>query len=160
MEYRILGPTEVLDGDVRVDIGSRQQRALLAFLLVNVKRVVSTERILEEFWPDDPEGKERTLWVYISRLRTALEPDREPRSRNTVLLTRDHGYSLQVDEDDIDTHRFERAVERGRAMVSDEPSTASEILSAALAMWRGEALEDFSYEEFAQPEIARLTELR
>jgi len=160
MEYHILGPTEVLDGGVPVDIGSRQQRALLTLLIVNVNRVVSTERILEEFWPNDPEGKEKTLWVYISRLRSALEPERKARSRSTVLMTADHGYSLRVDEFDIDAHRFERAVEHARALVRDDPVTAGKELRVALDMWRGDALEDFTYDEFAQPEIGRLEELR
>jgi basic membrane lipoprotein Med (substrate-binding protein (PBP1-ABC) superfamily)/DNA-binding SARP family transcriptional activator len=160
MEYLILGPTEVLDGGKPVDIGSRQQRALLTLLLLNANRVVSTERILEELWPNDFEGKEKTLWVYISRLRSALEPDREAHSRNTVLVTRDHGYSLRIDEDDIDIHRFERAVERGRSLVADQPSIAAASLGEALGMWRGRALEDFTYDEFAQSEIARLDELR
>jgi len=160
MEYRILGPTEVLDGGESVDIGSRQQRALLVLLLVNVNRVVSTERILEEFWPNDFDGKEKTLWVYISRLRSVLEPDRQAHGKNTVLVTRDHGYSLRVDADDIDVHRFERAAKRGRSLVMDDPSAAREILRGALALWRGAPLEDFTYEEFAQAEIARLEELR
>jgi basic membrane lipoprotein Med (substrate-binding protein (PBP1-ABC) superfamily)/DNA-binding SARP family transcriptional activator len=160
MEYRVLGPTEVLDAGVLVDIGSRQQRALLVLLLLNVNRVVSTERILEEIWPDHLDGKEKTLWVYISRLRSALEPDREARSRNTVLVTRDHGYSLRADVDNIDIHRFESAVEHSRSLATDDPAAASEGLRKALGMWRGDPLEDFTYDEFAQSEIARLTELR
>jgi basic membrane lipoprotein Med (substrate-binding protein (PBP1-ABC) superfamily)/DNA-binding SARP family transcriptional activator len=160
MEYHVLGPLEILDGDTRVDIGSRQQRALLALLLVNANRVVSTERILEEFWPDDPEGKEKTLWVYISRLRSALEPEREARGRNTVLVTRDHGYSLRVDPEDIDAHRFEQTMDRGRTLAKGDPGAASQDLSEALALWRGSAYEDFAYDEFAQIEIARLEELR
>ena len=72
MEYHVLGPLEVLDGDTRVDIGSRQQRALLALLLVNANRVVSTERIRQEFLPDDPEGKEKTVVVHIPRRMSAL----------------------------------------------------------------------------------------
>jgi basic membrane lipoprotein Med (substrate-binding protein (PBP1-ABC) superfamily)/DNA-binding SARP family transcriptional activator len=160
MEYHVLGPLEVLDGDAPVDVGSRQQRALLALLLLHANRVVSTERILESFWPDDPEGKERTLWVYISRLRSVLEPGREARARNTVLITRDHGYSLQVDPESIDAHRFEQNVERGRALVMDSPAAASEDLREALALWRGTAFEDFAYDEFAQAEITRLDELR
>lgn len=160
MEYRVLGPTEVLDAGVLVDIGSRQQRALLVLLLLNVNRVVSTERILEEIWPDHLDGKEKTLWVYISRLRSALEPDREAHSRNTVLVTRDHGYSLRADVDNIDIHRFERAVEHSRSLTTDHPAAATEGLREALAMWRGDPLEDFTYDDFAQPEIARLTELR
>jgi basic membrane lipoprotein Med (substrate-binding protein (PBP1-ABC) superfamily)/DNA-binding SARP family transcriptional activator len=160
MEYHVLGPLEVLEGSSPVDIGSRQQRALLALLLVNVNRVVSTDRILEEFWPDDPEGKEKTLWVFISRLRSSLEPGREARSRNAVLITRDHGYSLRIDPDDIDSHRFERTVEQGRALVRDHPAAASEHLREALDLWHGSAFEDFAYDEFAQMEIARLEELR
>jgi len=160
MEYHVLGPTEVLEGGVPVDIGSRQQRALLALLIINANRVVSTERILEEFWPNDLEGKEKTLWVYISRLRSALEPDREARSRNTVLVTGDHGYSLRVDPQDIDIHRFERAVEHGRALVRDDPVAAGTELREALALWRGDAFEDFAYDDFARLEIGRLEELR
>lgn len=160
MEYRILGPTEVRQDGVLVDIGSRQQRALLTLLLLNANRVVSTERILEAFWPQDLEGKEKTVWVYVSRLRSALEPDRGAHSRNTVLVTKDQGYSLNLDMDDIDAHRFERAAERGRALVKDDPSAAAGALREAIGMWRGAALEDFTYDEFAQTEIARLEELR
>jgi DNA-binding response OmpR family regulator len=85
MEYRILGPTEVLSGEVLVDASSRPQRALLALLLLHVNRVVSTDRILEEFRPGDLEGKEKTLWVYISRLRSALEKHRAGDARSWVL---------------------------------------------------------------------------
>ncbi len=159
MEYRLLGPLEVVDDGVPVDVGSRQQRALLALLLANINRVVSTERLLEELWPDDFEGKEKTLWVYISRLRSALEPDREARGENTVLVTRDHGYSLVTDPSSIDAHRFEVMAEHGRSLLRDDPQAASRELRAALGLWRGEAYEDFAYEQFAQPEITRLEEL-
>jgi DNA-binding SARP family transcriptional activator len=94
LDYRILGPLEVCEGDDPIDVGPRQQRALLAILLVHANRVVTTERILEELWPLDPLGKERTLWVYISRLRSILDPGREGHGKSTVLVTRDHGYAL------------------------------------------------------------------
>lgn len=159
MEYRVLGPVEVLDDDgAPVDVGPRQQRALLALLLVNVGRVVSTERILDELWADDPEGKEKTLWVYISRLRSALEPARAAHSKGTVLVTRDHGYALTIDPDDVDAHCFGVLVEKGRALVRDNPTVAAELLTNALAMWRGEPYEDFTYDDFAQGEITNLRE--
>ncbi len=160
MEYRLLGPLEVLDDGVPVDIGPRQQRALLGMLLVNVNRVVSTDRILEELWPGGVEGKEKTLWVYISRLRAVLEPSRPARARSTVLVTRDHGYSLVVDPTDIDVFRFEQAVDGARGLIRDDPATASRELQAALALWRGEAYQDFVYEQFARAESARLEDLR
>ncbi len=160
MDFRILGPVEVLDSDEPVDIGPRQQRALLALLIANMNRVVSTDRILEDLWPEDSLGKEKTLWVYISRLRSALEPDREANARSSVLVTRDHGYQLVVDPDQVDSCRFEAEAARGRALVRDEPDTAADLLGHALALWRGSAYQDFEYDGFARDEMARLEEAR
>src|ERR1700704_2403902 len=97
MEFRILGPLEAFaDGD-RIDLGPYKQRALLALLLMHVDRVVPTDRILEELWGDDAAGKERALWVHISRLRSALDPHRKDRGGSSVLETRDHGYAIRAD---------------------------------------------------------------
>ena len=160
MEFRILGPLEVVDGSAPVDLGPAQQRALLALLLINVNRVVTTERILEELWGDNAVGKENTLWVYISRLRSALEPERTERGQSTVLVTRAHGYSLVVDPESVDSHVFEERAKAGDALVREDPDAASAVLSDALEIWRGSALEDFSYAEFAQLEISRLDSIR
>ncbi len=160
MEYRILGPLEVVDDGAPIDIGSRQQRALLALLVLNANRVVSTERILEDLWPRDPIGKERTLWVYVSRLRAVLEPDREARGHNTVLVTHDHGYSLEIDRHAIDAHRFEEVAARGRALLRDDPAAAGDTLREALSLWRGSALEEFTDVDFVRLDIDRLDELR
>ncbi len=160
MEYRILGPLEVANNGAVIDIGSPQQRALLAILILNVNRVVSTERILEDLWSGDPTGKERTLWVYISRLRAALEPDREAHGENTVLVTRDHGYSLMVTPSAIDAHRFEELADRGRGLLRHDPASAADMLNDALSLWRGSALEDFAYLDFAGVDAARLEDLR
>ena len=81
VEFRILGPLEVVENGQSVDLGSPQQRALLALLLVHANRVVTTDRILEELWGDDAGGKENALWVYVSRLRSAFEPDRVDRGK-------------------------------------------------------------------------------
>ena len=74
MEFGILGPLEARSGGEPIDLGPYKQRALLALLLLHVDRVVPTDRILEELWGDDGAGKEKALWVHISRLRSALEP--------------------------------------------------------------------------------------
>jgi basic membrane lipoprotein Med (substrate-binding protein (PBP1-ABC) superfamily)/DNA-binding SARP family transcriptional activator len=160
LDYRILGPLEVCEGDAPIDVGPRQQRALLAILLVHANRVVTTERILEELWPLDPLGKERTLWVYISRLRSILDPGREGHGKSTVLVTRDHGYALVVAPDEIDAHRFEQLARHGRDLVRDDPPSAAEELRRALGLWRGKALEDFEYDDFARAEAGRLEDLR
>ncbi len=160
MDYRILGPLEVLADGRAIDIGSPQQRALLANLILQANRVVATERILEDLWPSDPTGKEATLWVYISRLRSILEPGRRGRSKSSVLVTHDHGYSLVVGTDQIDAHRFEELAQQGRELLQDDPTAAANTLRAALDLWRGAALEDFAYDDFAQFDAARLQDLR
>src|SRR5258708_38788589 len=137
MEFRILGPLEAWAGDQPVDLGPHKQRALLALLLIHVDRVVPTDRILDALWGDDAAGKEKALWVHISRLRSALEPHRAERGESSVLITRDHGYLIRSDPTSVDARRFEAAVAEARARLADDPGTASEILRAALDLWRG-----------------------
>jgi hypothetical protein len=86
-----------------------------------------------------------------------------PRMRkfHAVVVTREHGYQLKVDPERLDSHRFERLVaEVGSELASGQPERAASALDAALSLWRGAALADFAYEPFAQPEIARLEDLR
>ena len=88
IEFRLLGRLEVLRDGEPVDLGSQRQRALLALLLVHAASVLSTDRILDELWGDSgTSDKHNSLWVYVSGLRGALEPDRAKRSEGTVLLT-------------------------------------------------------------------------
>ncbi len=160
MEFRILGPLEVRSDGEPVELGPPKQRALLALLLLHIDRVVPTERILEELWGDDAPGKEKALWVHISRLRSALEPRRAERGQSSVLVTRDHGYSIRADPATLDAHAFEAALTEARKLLTTDPAAASQTLRGALALWRGAALQDFSYEEFARTETLRLEELR
>src|SRR5688572_7421596 len=146
MDFRILGPLEVRSGGDLVDLGPPKQRALLALLLLHVDRVVPTDRILEELWGDDAAGKEKALWVHISRLRSALEPERADRGQRSVLVTRDHGYSIRSDPSTVDAVRFEAAVVDARVRVRDDPDGAASLLRDALGSWRGSALQDFTYE--------------
>ena len=161
VQYRVLGKLEVArDGD-QVDLGAFRQRALLALFLTSPNQLFSTDQIIDGIWGEGGgTDKQNALWVYISGLRKALEPHREPRSEGTILLTRSPGYFIGVDPDAIDAVRFERLVGRGRAVVGTDPAAASLMLSEALALWRGRAYEEFTYESFAQAEIARLEGLR
>ena len=160
VEFRILGPLEVLRDGEPLEVGPHKKRSLLALLLLHANRVVTTDHILEELWGDEAEGKENALWVYVSRLRAILEPERRKEEHPEVLITRDHGYQLQVDQDSIDAYRFEQAAVRGRSLIKEDASAASGVLRDALKLWRGSALQDFGYDSFAQAEITRLEELR
>ena len=72
-EFRLLGPVEVVRGGHVVPLGGRRQRALLALLLLDVGRPVSSDRLIDQLWQGDaPRGAGKTLRAYVSRLRSAL----------------------------------------------------------------------------------------
>lgn len=152
MEFRILGPLEVADGDVAMALGGVKQRALLAIFLLNANEVVSADRLIDELWGEHaPESGRSALQVRVSQLRKALG------EAGAQLLTRAPGYVLSLDREQLDLQRFERLV--GEAVAAEAP-VAAEKLREALALWRGPALADLAYEPFAQDAIGRLQELR
>ena len=162
MEFGILGPLEVHHRGVRLAVRGHKVRTLLAALVVHAGRVLSRDRLLEILWgPQPPEAAPATLQSHVAHLRSALEPGRK-RSDAGIVVTRDPGYVLDVDPaTDVDAGRFERLTTEGRqALLSGDADEASIQLRRALALWRGEALVEFTFEPFAQLEIARLTELR
>lgn len=161
MDYGVLGQLEVRRGGEVLDLGSQKQRALLALLLIHRNQVISTDRIIDEIWGEEPgSDRKNALHVYLSNLRKVLEPDRTMRGGGTVLLTRSPGYVLKTEVLDVDSDRFEASIAEARALIGTDPGSASIILGEALALWRGHAYEEFIYESFAQGERARLDELR
>src|SRR5687767_2475321 len=101
MEFRILGPLEVLDEGRLLDLGGAKQRALLAVLLLNVNRVVSSDRLVDALWGERaPDTAQKALQVYVSGLRKALGRER--------IATRAPGYELRVEPGELDLHRFEQ----------------------------------------------------
>ena len=156
MEFRILGPLEASDGNGPVALGGARQRAVLAILLLHRNEVVSTDRLIDELWGEQPPETAKTaLQGYVSRLRKALGP------ASGTLVTQAPGYVLQVAPGRLDRDGFEALLGRAKDERSaGNPAPASQLLDEALALWRGPALAEFRYEPFAQSEIARLEELR
>jgi DNA-binding SARP family transcriptional activator len=154
VEFRILGPLEVRVGGREVALGGPRQRALLAILLTRANEVVSSDRLIDELWGEEPPSSAtNVLQTYVYRLRKAVGQD--------VLETRPPGYVVRVEPGQLDLHRFEALVEQaGRDLAAGGAAGAAEALREALALWRGPALADFTYEPFAQAEAARLEELR
>lgn len=154
MDFRILGPLEVRDGDRELPLGGGKQRAFLALLLVNANRTVSIDRIIDDLWDGRaPESAPKMVQIYVSKLRKMLAPGK--------LHTRPPGYSLQLEPDELDLHRFESVVAEARAALdAGRAEQAADRLREALALWRGPALAEFASEPFAQHEGARLEELR
>ena len=161
MQFRLLGPLEVVDEGRSIEVGHGKRRSLLAVLLLHPNEVISAERLIDALWGERPPATAaKSLHVYVSQLRREL--GRDAASVNGgVLVTRGNGYVACVGADDIDTQRFERTLADGlRSLGSGDARRAAARLSEAIAMWRGPALADLAYEEFAQQEIARLEELR
>jgi DNA-binding SARP family transcriptional activator/tetratricopeptide (TPR) repeat protein len=158
MEFRILGPMEVLDGSRLLDLPAGRGRALLAMLLLHAGEVVSADRLIDELWTGRPPATAGTVVQgLVSRLRRLLEPRRRQGETPRLLQTVGNGYRLVVHPDAVDASRFQRMV----ADTQDrETAVRAKTLGEALRLWRGPALADFSYEPFAQSTIAVLEELR
>jgi peptide/nickel transport system substrate-binding protein len=150
LEFRILGPLEVVDGNRELRLAGAKQRVLLAVLLVHANEPVSVDVLTEELWGGEPPPTAvKMVQGYISQLRKVLG--------DGVLVTRAPGYLVRVEADGLDASRFERLVADAAGRPPDE---AAKLLGAALRLWRGAPLVDFAYERFAQSEIARLEEAR
>lgn len=163
MHFNILGPFEVRDREGRdVRLSAGRTRSLLALLLIHRGEVVSTDRIVDALWGDHPPGSAaKAVQGYVSQLRRVLEPERGPGDAEGVLFTRAPGYALRTDDAAVDAARFERLAGDGRRALEDgSPAEAALLLDDALALWRGPALADFAFDDFAQDEIRRLEELR
>jgi flavin reductase (DIM6/NTAB) family NADH-FMN oxidoreductase RutF/DNA-binding SARP family transcriptional activator len=153
MEYRLLGPLEARDEGRHVHLGGAKPRALLALLLLDAGRTVSSTRLVDELWGEDaPASARKMVQINVSHLRKVLPPG--------VLRTDAAGYRVQIDPETLDLGRFERLAGEGRAaLAAGDHDAAAERLAEALALWRGPALAEFR-EPFAVREGARLEALR
>lgn len=157
MEFRILGPLEVADGERVVDLGGPRERALLARLLISPNLVVSADRLADDLWSGEPPAHWLpTLRVYISRLRRALG-----QGAGTVLLTEPPGYRLRLAAGQLDADAFERLAAAARRDLADGRAEAAAAgLRRALGLWRGPALSGVADLPFARADAARLEEAR
>jgi DNA-binding SARP family transcriptional activator/DNA-binding CsgD family transcriptional regulator len=163
MDFCILGPLEALDEGRVVELGGSKQRALLALLLLHANETLSTDRLIDELWGERPPATAaKTVQVHISRLRKALAGAAgDGAACDGMVVTRQHGYELQLDPERLDACDFERLVGEGSSeLAAGRPERAAAALEGALSLWRGTPLADLAYERFAQVEIARLGDLR
>jgi DNA-binding SARP family transcriptional activator len=154
VEFRVLGPFEVVGDGMPIDLGGARRRALLALLVLNAGKVIGSERLIDELWGERPPPTAgHVLHVYVSALRKLLPPD--------VIVSRPPGYVLEIPPEAIDLQRFERLLAAGRkALAASDPRSAAAAFDEGLALWRGPVLEDLSADEFVQAEARRLAELR
>ena len=134
MEYRVLGPLEVLDeSGQKVSLGGAMQQSVLASLLLHAGQTVALDRLIDELWDEPPATAARTVQAYVSRLRREL-PD-------GAIETRAGGYAFVLRGDELDLTKFKQRADDGRAALAAEDfERSAALLEQALALWRGTAL--------------------
>jgi DNA-binding SARP family transcriptional activator len=155
LEFRVLGPLEVVSDDGPIQLGGPKQRATLAILLLNANRVVSVERLADDLYAGEtPVTAVNQVQRQISALRKVL-------GSSSAIETRSPGYVIRLDPDQFDLGRFERLTRDAAAAVNEgETERAAELLRQALDLWQGVPLADMTHEAFARGAIERLEEIR
>jgi DNA-binding SARP family transcriptional activator len=137
MQFGILGPLEGLDGGGQLlALGGPKPRALLAVLLVHANQVISSDRLIDELWGEQPPPTATNLLQgYISKLRQVLHTGQGEGAGGQVLITRPPGYLLKVDPAQLDLHRFEGLVgDAKQAMAEEAFDRAATTLREALSL--------------------------
>jgi DNA-binding SARP family transcriptional activator len=157
MEFRILGPLEVLDEGKPVVLGTLKERLVLAVLLLHANEFVSRERLIDDLWGEAPPPTARkAVNVYVSKLRKALS-----RGGADPIATASGGYRLRIDQGEFDADRLQELLGRAHEFVANgQLEGATERFREALALWRGPTLAGLQLESFGRDEVARLDELR
>ena len=155
MELRILGPFQAFDDSGReVVLPTGRERALLAALVLRRGAVVSVDALVDALWGEAvPSTAVKAVQGYVSHLRRVLGSD-------GAIVTQPPGYVLRIPAEAIDARRFELLAADGWRTLEDDPVAALATFDQALALWRGAALAEFAFADFAQREITRLEELR
>ena len=159
LQIELLGPVEVRVGGRAVALGGQRPRALLAVLALKGGRVVTTERLIDELWGEDPPARARdSLQMHVSRLRKALS---EAGAGGGRLVNHADGYLLDVQPGECDVERWQQSLGQAhRARAGGEPQAARDRIDEALGLWRGEPLGGVSTNSLLDAERARLDEER
>jgi len=158
VEFRLLGSLEVLEDGRPLPVSGKKLRALLAVLLVKRNDHVRVDWLVDQLWFDEAPDKARNrLHALILRLRSILEPERGSRQAQ-MLVNEADGYLLRPGPGQVDAERFDDLLATAKRyhQAEGDAEGAFATVREALGLWRGDALEDFAAEPFAQQEAARL----
>lgn len=149
----VLGPIEVVVGRRSRPVPGRRARALLAALVIGIDHAVPVEHLVAALWGDDPPRSSRnTLQTHVSTLRSLLGRD--------VIEFDDDAYLLRIDPTEVDAVAFERIAIEAVEVLGCDPAAARRLAMEGLGLWRGAPYGDVGDDEFVQPEVRRLHELR
>jgi DNA-binding SARP family transcriptional activator len=138
--FTLLGPIRAWRGLDEVDLGSPQQRAALAALLLREGAQASVDELVDAVWGTEaPRSAEKAIRTYVYRLRRVLEP--EGTAPQSVIATVGNGYVMRVSPAECDLTAFRQHLSRaGDAQRAGDLAGAAGQLRSALALWRGTAL--------------------
>lgn len=153
LHLKVLGQLDIVRGGESISVNRPAQRRLLSILALEAGRRLSTDRLIDWFWPDDPPDTARAaIQTHVAALRRTLG--------DGVIVTEGYGYRLNLDDDGLDVQLFSGLAEAAtKRSSSREWKTALEAGESALALWRGDPFIELADDDFALPEIRRLSEL-
>jgi DNA-binding SARP family transcriptional activator len=154
VEFRLLGPLEVIGEDGTIPLTAAKQRTVLGVLLLFANEVVSRDRLADELWGERrPRSAEKLVETYVAKLRAALGA--------SVIETRAPGYLLRAEDEALDVGRFRRLVSEARLLMrAGKHMHAAALYCEALLLWHGSPLADVDFESAARVEADRLEEER
>lgn len=156
MEFRVLGPLEVVDAGGALSLGGAQQRLVLALLLVGAPEPLSRDRLIDELWGERPPATaEHAVQVYVSGIRKLLRGS----GGNVSVRTSRSGYAIDIEPAQLDARRFEDRLHEAHRTLAEDPAHARRLFEGALGLWRGRPLAEFERSDLVHREAERLEEL-
>ena len=142
-EFRLLGPVEVRAADRPLDLGAAKLRTVLAILMINLGRPITLNALISRVWDENPPPAARSvLYAHLSRIRRVFSEMADAGGKPIVLRRHSGGYSVQVDHDLVDVHRFQSLIEQSRSPNPGRDTRQhATLLTEAVQLWRGTALE-------------------
>src|SRR5262245_18925565 len=152
--FTILGPDEVSAGELPVPGATPRHRAVLAYLLLNARTVLSADRLIDAVWGQTPPDTARAqIHAAVTAIRRVLRAARA----EGVLETRAAGYVALPAPGQLDLDKFNALVTAAQA--EGDPEAAVAGIRTALGLWRGEAFAGVNADYVATAR-ARLEERR
>ncbi|MGO4460789.1 BTAD domain-containing putative transcriptional regulator [Streptomyces sp. M-16] len=163
MRFQLIGPFEIVTDDGRTyRPGTPKVCQTLALLLTRPGEIVTADALIQELWGETPpRSAVTTLQTYVYHARRMFAQEELAPAGRCLIVTSPPGYSIQVEDDEIDIRIFEKLVSRARTeLAADEPLTALATVREALDLWRGPALSGIPTGDALSGHVVHLEELR
>ncbi|MFI6320192.1 BTAD domain-containing putative transcriptional regulator [Nonomuraea sp. NPDC050556] len=154
MKLTVLGPVAISADGRQVSGAAPRHRAVLAYLLLHARTVISTERLIGAMWGHTtPDTARSQLHASIAAVRQVLRQA----GAGEILQTRSAGYVIVPEPGQLDMDEFTRLVAEANA--TEDRNATSRLLRQALALWQGQPLAGMNA-DYVGDAVRRLEERR